>query len=499
VFAARDPLGVRRLAFHQSPDRLIVASEEAAVLAMGVDARPDEASLVAHCAVRPFAPGATAFAAIRELPAGHRILWRRDGVGELTRRGRSFLPERILRPGRDGERAEELREVLDRAVACRLRTPPGATQPGVLLSGGLDSSMVAAAAAGELHRRGAGPLTTVSWVFETPELAGCDESRWIGQIADRLDACSRTFAGDGHLPLARLGDEPWPRNPSTPLENPYRALKVEAYARAREAGCRSLLTGAYGDHLYGGGGRWLMEDLRAGRVVRAAGLLAAGLARRGVREPGLRHLARSFLGRGRPRLAPSWLTPEARALLPPEETLTVPSTLRPEQVASLVASLSARTVAVESFHAARAGLDLRHPFRDLRLVRFFLSLPADQLLRHGRWKQIARVAGRGRLPVSVLARDEPTSLLPFFRRGLARERARVDRLLERPDALWRRYVTADGLARGFEFLAEGTDGPHTVLPWQCSSLELWSLAAFMCAGDAPASEVHGSSTDAEAL
>lgn len=495
VLVARDPLGVRRLVYHQSPRVLVVASEEAAVLAtsatVGIDPRPDEASLAAHCAVRPFPQGRTAFAAVEELPAGHRIRWRREGTGELARRGRSFFPQRVSRPGRDGERVEELREILDRAVACRLRAPSGATPPGVLLSGGLDSSAVAASAAGELRRRGAGPLTTVSWVFETPELAACDESRWIRQIADRLGARSLTVAGDLLLPLADLGAEPWPRNPSTPLENPYRALKVEAYARAREAGCRALLTGAYGDHLYTGGGRWLTEELRAGRAVRAARLLASGLARRGLREPGLRHQVRTLLGRGArgPAEAPPWLTPEARALLPVEESPATPASLRPEQVAGLVASLSPRTAAVESFHAARSGIDLRHPYRDLRLVRFFLSLPADLLLRHGRWKRIAREAGRGRLPDSVLDREEPTSLLPFFRRGLERSRPRVDRLLAPPDALWRRFVTAAGLARGFEFLADGTDGSHTVLPWQCSSLELWSFAAFTCAGDAPANVV----------
>jgi asparagine synthase (glutamine-hydrolysing) len=60
--------------------------------------------------------------------------------------------------------------------------------------------------------------------------------------------------------------------------------------------------------------------------------------------------------------------------------------------------------------AARAGLELRHPFYDRRLVEFCVALPSDVRLRDGWTRWIQREALRGIVPDPILWLPEKVSL-----------------------------------------------------------------------------------------
>jgi len=62
----------------------------------------------------------------------------------------------------------------------------------------------------------------------------------------------------------------------------------------------------------------------------------------------------------------------------------------------------------ECSNASRHSLELRHPYRDLRLVEYVLSIPAYQLYYHGLYKHILRKSMRGILPDLIRARRQPT-------------------------------------------------------------------------------------------
>src|ERR1044072_6984635 len=216
VLCARDALGDRTVFYHLSGSRFYAASEEAAVLALpGVSDRVDETTLARFYAAAPPLPGATFFADVRELPPGHAM--RVDAGGVRT--WRHWTPGAGAESfRRDADYVERFRELLTESVRCRLRST---TPQMVMMSGGVDSTSVAAVAANVLKARGEGPLRTVSWIFD--ELRATDERAYMQPVVDRFGLEAHRVDGDGAWPLRDLAS--WPRHPSTPLEGPYRRLR----------------------------------------------------------------------------------------------------------------------------------------------------------------------------------------------------------------------------------------------------------------------------------
>jgi asparagine synthase (glutamine-hydrolysing) len=467
LICARDPLGDRSLFYGGDRRLLVVASEEQAVLAHPrLDSELDQASLAALFAVQERTLGRTFFRDVHELPQGHLLRIDRDGPHQVCY-WEWQLP--AVRYRSDADYGDRFLELLTESVRCRLRSTG---TPAVLMSGGLDSTSVASVAARELgpgHR-----LAAVSWTFD--ELAACDERPYIGPVTARWQLAGLEVNGDDGWPFRNA--HAWPHNPNRPVDNAYRILKERAYSKARLHDIDVLLTGGWGDHLYAGGSGWLEEELTAFRwwsAVRELGWLSF----RGklLADPGVRRLGRRiFRGRATAGLPP-WLTPAATALLDRDRWLPpgLEGSPRPEQAAVVCGPLAADSAASETYHASHHGLELRHPFRDRRLVEFMLAIPADQLIRRGMIKHVLRVAMNGILPDEVRLRTTPTSLLPLYARGLLeREAVRVGRLVNRADATWRPFVDLAPILRTLpERLANGQDGPACLVPWHCSYLELW--------------------------
>lgn len=464
VLLARDPMGERTLYYRLTPRELVVASEEAALLAHPeVSGTPDEESVARYFALRAPAPGRTLFREIHELRPGHLLIVE----PEAERRVRFWQPSSSEGEARrsDGEWAEELLETLEQSVRCRLR---GVTMPAVLMSGGLDSTTVAAIAAAGLTRRGE-RLRTVSWVFD--ELAECDESAFIDAMQARWGLDALKVRGDDAWPLAELPS--WPLDPGRAYAEPYTRLVSSAYDRARTAGHRVLLTGYWGDQLFSGSG-WLGSLLREGRAVEALRALGGWAWRyrrdgRAWRLAGTRAAARLAGAAGGSDPWPASLTEPARRHL---------------DAGAGPGSAAAEHGLLEGFHvwmatgraqlARRLGVELSDPLRDRRLVELVLRMPAHQLQRGGTTRYVLRRAMRGLLPDEVRRRPGKTSLEGLFVRGMDREAAVFRRVLEQPEASWRCYVRPDVLAPVLAAPAGSHPPELRTLAWLAVGFELWN-------------------------
>ena len=475
---ARDPTGERMLCWHADPERVLVASEPAALLAdAGVPRGLDEATLAAFFAVREPDPGATFFRAVRQVPAGYRIVV--SAAGE--RRHRFWNPDLSLLPASEADTVERFRELIGLAVRAQLRAPG---PPAVLLSGGLDSTTVAAHAA----RISAGPVRAVSWRFH--ELRAADESAYAQAMMTAAGLEPVWVEGDGCWPLRDLGQAGGrvDIDPNGPFENPYRELHAAAFAAAAAGGSRVLLTGHFSDEMYHGVDAWWLRDClaRGDWPTAAEGLRdeVRWRSRPDVWTPGLRRaLGVLLLGTGWERLrsmrTPDWLTPHARETL---RRQPVPLSARhPEQAETLLAPFALMGIAAEMRRARQHGTELRFPFRDRRLIEFALRVPADYLARPGWRKRLVWLAGEGWLPDEVRLRRQRSDLGPLFVRGIGeRENAAARRLLlgDGPQ-LWRRWVEAGLLERFLD--AVGGPGGGMGLPslvfWRCLAAELWARSA----------------------
>ncbi|MCH9649838.1 MAG: hypothetical protein K0U98_16490 [Deltaproteobacteria bacterium] len=470
LLLVRDPLGDRTLFYSMTKELFLVASEEAAILRHpAISGNLDEDRLARYFAVSELRDGSTFFAEVREVLPAHWISLSPRGVAS-HRYWEPHLTERI-RYRDDREYGEHFRQLLGSAVDCRLRsTVPAAVQ----MSGGLDSTGLAALAAQSSAAPSHRSLKTFSWVFD--ELKSCDERVYMDSMVDRYGLTHHRVVGDRAWPLSQ--PESTSLNPNTPEDTAYRPLVEQLYGRARQEGARVLLTGMFGDHLFSGFEAWLTENLVSGRWYRAAGEVGWYLSHRRWRQlrpavgyPLLRwkRFRRAWSGPRSP-----WLTPSAaRARLTGGDWS--PASGRPArqvQLRNVLGLLGAHGISAEAFYASRYGLELRHPYRDRRLIEFMLSIPADQLYRRGLLKWILRVGLKEDLPEIVRRRPGATSLWPLFQRGLQeKEKLRVREILSSEDRQWSRYVKEAWLQERWPSRSD-TD-PSALVTWLCLSFELW--------------------------
>lgn len=481
LLAARDPLGQRTLFYHHAARFLLVASEEEAVLAHpAVPWTVNEQSVVQFFAIRPPLPGQTFFAAVHELLPGHTLS--SDGTRISVSRFQTVDVSQRIRYRNDAEYAEHFFHFLEQSVRVCLRAPD---TPAAMLSGGLDSSSVAALAVEMLAARGE-RLRTFSWVFD--EVWESDERRLIQAFLRQHPVDAVFINGDRDWPLRDIASWPTPR--ATPLQNAFRRLKDHLFSQVREHGHRILLSGAYGDEFYLGVARyWLADLLAEGRLWRAGAELIAEIRYQyGMRLhqiPVVRYLGRRILDRlpfGLNRLypppgatIPEWLTDHARRLLvadpePPECRLA----RRPEQCDGVLGTWASLGGAGEVPWASHWRLEVRYPYRDQRLLEFMLAVPAHQLYRVSRYKAIVRRAMQGKLPEEQRQQRIRIVLTALYKRGMVeRERATLASLLDGPDAAWRNYVREEWVARCLENSVQQAGRAAALLPWHCATFELW--------------------------
>ena len=466
LILARDPTGGRGLYFHLSSQIAVAATEESAVAAHpAVGSELDRHRLALHFAIDALPVRGTFFRRVETVLPGTAVLI------DQTRATRSTFWRPDLTPLRnrpDREHAERVREVFDQAVRCRLRS---ITPPAVMMSGGLDSTSIAAVAAPALAEAGhPGRLRTYSYVFD--ELRECDERPYIDQVVARHGLDPVMLPGDDCWPLKDLAT--WPVNRNSPSSDIFARLPLLVYNAARDDRRRTLLSGMFGDHLFRGGREAALDRLREGQAVRAARMVLAHARNEGIRAsltPFLRQVPGLRGARRRLRRPPEWLTDEAAALWrearaeDPEAWL--PKAVRPQQALSLLGYDPVHGTPNAANLVSRFGLDLRYPYRDLRLLELMLRLPAHRLIA----KNVLRDAMLTTLPEPVRLRAAKTHFGPVLRRGLEdREAETANDILWRPHRRWSRWVREAWIRAGSPRVREQR---HIRVKWRCIAFELW--------------------------
>src|SRR5579862_3902913 len=140
---ARDRYGIKPLYYRHAHGELAFASELRALPRGEVDLDALEAFLAFNSIPAPL----SIFRDVRKLPAGHLLIWEEDGnvrLERFARPGPAAVEE--LRGGDEAELVEELRARMRDSVRAHLIAD---VPVGVLLSGGVDSALLAALAAQE--------------------------------------------------------------------------------------------------------------------------------------------------------------------------------------------------------------------------------------------------------------------------------------------------------------------------------------------------------------
>ncbi len=172
LFLARDRLGIKPLFYSYEPGQAFYfGSEIKAILATPVSRQPDYQALYDYLSLMYVPTPATAFAAIRKLPPASVLSCSPDGL-EIREYWDIPLP-RIGEEESTNKNYEE--EILDLVETAIRRQMISDVPLGALLSGGLDSTTVAAVMARKLQI----PLRTFTIGFDQKSYDESNEARLV--------------------------------------------------------------------------------------------------------------------------------------------------------------------------------------------------------------------------------------------------------------------------------------------------------------------------------
>lgn len=429
LFAARDAVG-QRVLFYRRDARQVALATTAHALAQLPPGPPRlNEQKIADFLVLLQRPEITFFEGIERLPPGHTLTVSSGGC--RLERWWSPRPSQSLRLGSDAEYVEGFLSVFGEAVRAQVRS---ASDVGILLSGGLDSSSVAAMAAATLAETGR-PLRA----YHAAPRAGFDGPVQGGMHADESDDVTLLAARYPNITLHV--QRPEGRSPFDDVERSFRltgapvrnATNVTWYdaicARAGTDGVRVLLSGHKGNGTISFTGvRSLRDGLRRGRLGRVwhevhALARAIGTGRRDVfRDEVLlpllpvRVAAQVDRWRG---LAPQSLAQYTVSAIRPdfarakgvEERVVAAhrDILGSRHLSALDLRITMLEGGADTFdvycgYRARYGVETRDPTADRRVVEYCFAIPGDQYLRDGVDRWLVRRAMQGRLPDRIRTR-----------------------------------------------------------------------------------------------
>ena len=490
LLCARDPLGQRPLFYYLSSSTFVAASSVAGVLAHGdVPRLPNEGVVAEYLLGSMATRDETLFAGVRRLLPGAWI--RVDHTAERHGTIAWVDPHAEIRYRREQDYAEHLRDLLRVSVRARLR---GAEHIGVELSGGLDSSTVAAIARDELGVEAPERLRLMSLVF--PGLA-CDERRLI-------DACHRAWRlpadvveAGGHAAASTAGDSRHLDFPAYPNGTMSSGLR----RRAKAAGVRVILTGIGGDEWFTGSRYHCADAIRRGRLVdglrqgRIDAELEPGVSAAHaawtygvlpVVPPGIKRLARR-IHPARAAVAP-WIAAGFTARVdlagrlrsrPPVPAF--PTAAQTEMFRSAIGGWAIHGTEMEARQAAEIGIELRHPLADLRIARFGLAIPEAQRWSGRERKRVLRAAAAGLVPDLVRLQASKVDFTPILVQALEAQGGAA--FFEHLGTAALGWVQPEPLARMYaDMRSEYAAGDPRYMEaawvlWMIAGVERWARAA----------------------
>ncbi len=315
-----------------------------------------------------------------------------------------------------------------------------------------------------------------------------DERDYIGPVAERYGLDATYLVCDDKWALKDLPR--WPVERDYLWCDAYSWLVIAVAEAARSAGCRVLLSGQYGDELFGGGHYWAADMLLERRLPELFRLWRANGEhvswRRDLFHYGLRQLVPAGLKHGlrkvklhpvhhNPALHPKFAQrvglqerprddPRRRRFTPPAQWFRL-SMLSDGAWPSLMSD-------GRGFYN-RYGLESESPYFDRRLVELAMALPADQLGRPWRGRWIQRNAMHGLLPESICERPFKTDFEVLTRIGLfERETGSVRSMLTGAHSERMGFVRGDWIRQALSRQGQ-LDEQEIYWLWKIISLELW--------------------------
>lgn len=390
---ARDPLGVKPLYFAHTTEAFVFATEIKALLAFSATLSDiDEESLYHFLSLRFVPHPRTIFKQIHKLPPGHflplpardsqatTLFWKLplDGATEVSYDATARLGQRHL----------------EDAVRRRV---PDEVDFGVLLSGGIDSSLIAATATALIDQ----PVRTFTVVFESDDGSFDENSEHlqsrliadtIGSLHTELSVSPAEFQDACRPAIFHLDD--LTVDPPAPL--------VSLICKKASESVRVLLSGEGADELFAGY-RFYHQYLTSPRPYPGMGYLLWDHEKR-------RLMSSSILAKLSPELRSDSLL---SSLLADRIGTTPLDRLHQLLYTDLNYWLADLLLLKADKMSMRSAVETRVPYLDANFVEFAFSLPSEYKLVCTSDKVILRDIARRILPTEIAERPKRGFPLPL--------------------------------------------------------------------------------------
>lgn len=474
VLLARDAMGARYLVYRITPEHILVATYEMALVAHGSFGYNINREKAARYLLNEMENvPSSLIEGLEPLNPGMSLKVEQDEL-KLNRYYR-YSPKRRIKFDSDSQYAAEFRRLLDQAVRRRMRSNAGV---GTMLSGGMDSVPMTILAKQESERSNKG-LTAFSWVFDKyPKL---DERKYSSPVC-RANNIEQVMINC---------DDLWPQfdattdlNPIIPFGIPFSEYQEETLRLAKSSNTTTLLTGIHGDLLYEHTHTFFYELIKRGRFKRAIDELLARWSSRSskwqfiklyiLRPLGLVQKVAAWRHRNRQFESDIVTEQVARKIKQREHWLKDESqtAIRPQQWQVMLDGFAGDDAVHGRYLDAKHGVERRYPFRDRDLCEFMLAIPSEQLYFNLSARPIVKHAFENEFTKELLSRNDKTNFSEAIYAGIKTDKIGLAWFhSEHQD--WRQYVK--------QCYFSGENGEKTgnqVVRWRCGYYDYWKSTCY---------------------
>lgn len=423
IITVRDHLGDKILYYYHDKNKFIVASEPGAILNHpDIQIELNNKKIAEYFAVHEQTDSNSFFKNIYEVLPAHYMIF--DNSEIKLKRYWDLDPHKKIRYKIEEEYFEHFRTIFRKTVECRLRT---IDDPGIMMSGGFDSTSIAAFASNSI--KNGNKLKTFTYVFD--KFKESDERKYISDFCQMHDVESIQVNGDDCWPLNYF--DSWTVSLNFPHLNPYQGLKLKLFDSVKENNIKTLLIGWYADQLFTGADYWLKDYISDYKFLSAAFKTANLINTTGIRNISknkplrialrpLKYIRDFVTSKPEDDLEYKFLKTESKSMLSKNEYWSdfTKNYYRTDQAINVAGLNTAFDASACSYCCNGSLFDYRYPFRDRRLVEFFFQLPSYQIYDNSGYKDkyILRNALKKHLPNSILKRSKTTSFEGLLYYGL---------------------------------------------------------------------------------
>ncbi len=414
-FCARDPLGIKPLYYINTENGYMFSEDIDELLALpSVEKKPNLKSMRSMLLCQAVDYHNTMYENIYRLPQGCTLTI----VNGKEQIERYWHPEKIEIDYSisEEEAAKKLRELFTKAVTGSISS---LEETAFELSGGLDSSSVVSILAKKTD-----PLLMESYSLNFGTLE-CDESKYVDDLLGKYPLKhSKVNVSNLDYKEKYALEYLYTLSPNWPITITF-AMAIPMIEKMKQEGKTVIVTGQGGDHLFTGTPYMMYDLFTRGEFSFLYGQLQnykhpLDVFRDYIVRPLLGQKIMRFFQKDQWQKKQSISQEEKCTSMDASHILGIKNPAKRFDLDMITSRLYATLMDANLFHCMEKHFDIeyRHPFFDIELVEFVLSLPPEMKYRDRRFKWIWRKAMEGILPDKINQRTDKAEFSELIRQQI---------------------------------------------------------------------------------